>query len=121
MDYLATRPGEVIGPTELAASVWRRDDQSAVDVVKVTISHLRRKLGAEIVQTVHGGYRLGPSRGDGPDDLERQQLLRVLTETDWNLSDAAARLGVPRSTLHYRVERQGLGRRERSAAAAPGP
>src|SRR6266849_6934198 len=35
--------------------------------------------------------------------LEREQLLQALNETDWNLSRAAARLGIPRNTLRYRI------------------
>ena len=41
----------------------------------------------------------------GPD---REALQRVLDATDWNLSRAANRLGIPRNTLRYRIERLGL-------------
>jgi DNA-binding response OmpR family regulator len=104
LNYLAQKPGEVIGPAELATAVWQRDDVSAPDVVKVYVSHLRKKLGGGLVHTVRGaGYRLGP----GPDP-EREVLLQVLTETNGNLSRAARRLGIPYSTFHYRVEKHGL-------------
>jgi DNA-binding NtrC family response regulator/tetratricopeptide (TPR) repeat protein len=39
---------------------------------------------------------------------ERRTLLDVLRTEGWNFSRAAARLGVPRNTLRYRVERLGL-------------
>ncbi len=42
--------------------------------------------------------------------LEREQLLHALNETDWNLSRTAARLGIPRNTLRYRIEKYGLQR-----------
>jgi DNA-binding NtrC family response regulator/predicted ATPase len=39
---------------------------------------------------------------------ERDQLLEALDATAWNLSQAAARLQLPRNTLRYRMERHGL-------------
>jgi DNA-binding NtrC family response regulator/tetratricopeptide (TPR) repeat protein len=42
-------------------------------------------------------------------DAERSRLLEALRATSWNLSQAAARLGIPRNTLRYRMERLGLG------------
>jgi DNA-binding NtrC family response regulator/tetratricopeptide (TPR) repeat protein len=41
-------------------------------------------------------------------ERERDQLLEALRETDWNISRAAARLGIPRNTLRYRIEKHGL-------------
>jgi DNA-binding NtrC family response regulator/tetratricopeptide (TPR) repeat protein len=41
--------------------------------------------------------------------VERTRLLEALRATRWNLSRAAARLGVPRNTLRYRMEKLGLG------------
>jgi transcriptional regulator with AAA-type ATPase domain/tetratricopeptide (TPR) repeat protein len=43
---------------------------------------------------------------DGPS--ERAQLLEALRASDWNISRAAERLGIPRNTLRYRLERHGL-------------
>jgi non-specific serine/threonine protein kinase len=60
--------------------------------------------------------------GDGPgslretlDAVERERLLRALDESDWNISQAAAQLGLPRGTLRYRMARHGL------APAPPSP
>jgi DNA-binding NtrC family response regulator/tetratricopeptide (TPR) repeat protein len=39
---------------------------------------------------------------------ERQQLLGVLDDTAWNFTRAAVRLGIPRNTLRYRIEKLGL-------------
>ena len=41
-------------------------------------------------------------------ELERERLLEALEATHWNLSRAAARLGIPRNTLRYRIEKHGL-------------
>src|SRR5262249_50926940 len=42
------------------------------------------------------------------DEVLRQSLLDALAETDWNISLAAARLGVARNTVYARLERFGL-------------
>ena len=41
-------------------------------------------------------------------DVEREHLLDALRQTNWNISRAAARLGVSRNTLRYRIEKYGL-------------
>ncbi len=53
---------------------------------------------------------LGRRRGEAGGSAERTRLLEALSETDWNLSRAAARLGIPRNTLRYRMEKHGLRR-----------
>ena len=45
---------------------------------------------------------------DGDEESQRRDLLEALRATDWNLTRAASRLGVPRNTLRYRMERLGL-------------
>ena len=54
-------------------------------------------------------------RGDGG---ERARLLEALEATDWNLSRAAARLGLPRNTLRYRLDKHGLTAGRGAAASA---
>jgi DNA-binding NtrC family response regulator/tetratricopeptide (TPR) repeat protein len=39
---------------------------------------------------------------------ERERLLGTLREVKWNISRAAAQLGIPRNTLRYRMEKHGL-------------
>ncbi|MBI3457548.1 MAG: sigma 54-interacting transcriptional regulator [Candidatus Rokubacteria bacterium] len=51
--------------------------------------------------------------------VERAHLVEALRETSWNISRAAARLGIPRNTLRYRIEKHGL--RPPGSAAAPSP
>jgi transcriptional regulator with AAA-type ATPase domain/tetratricopeptide (TPR) repeat protein len=49
------------------------------------------------------------------DEVERAHLLDALGATSWNVSQAAARLGISRNTLRYRIEKHGL----RPGAPAP--
>lgn len=69
------------------------------------------------------GARSGPSAAAAPpgsgatlslDELERQHLLQVLAQCDWNITGAARLLDVSRDTLRYRMTRHGL---QRPAAA----
>ena len=62
-----------------------------------------------------GPRATGPSGADERQALldsearaERQRLHEALTETRWNIARAAARLGIPRNTLRYRMEKHGL-------------
>ena len=64
---------------------------------------------------VEDGGRAPGAEGDGVgslretlDAVERERLLRALTESEWNISQAAAQLGLPRGTLRYRIARHGL-------------
>jgi len=46
-------------------------------------------------------------------DAEREHILRVLRETNWVLGGpegAAARLGMKRSTLHWKMKKLGISR-----------
>ena len=42
-------------------------------------------------------------------DLEREQLLGALNDTNWNVSRAAIQLGISRNRLRYRIEKHRLG------------
>ena len=57
-----------------------------------------------------------PAPSQSSREQMRTHLLEVLTETGWNISQTAVRLGVARNTVLARIERFGL---KRSAAAAP--
>jgi len=61
--YFMLHPGEVLGPERLLDHVWDEHADPFTNTVRVTVSHLRRKLRAagagEIIETVVGaGYRL---------------------------------------------------------------
>jgi DNA-binding response OmpR family regulator len=55
--YLAAHPGRVFTRTQLLDQVWGYGDDSGARTVDSHVRALRRKLGADIVRTVHGvGY-----------------------------------------------------------------
>jgi DNA-binding response OmpR family regulator len=57
--YLAARPGRVSTREELLAQVWGYDVPSGARTVDSHIRTIRRKLGSEVVRTVHGvGYAI---------------------------------------------------------------
>ena len=57
LHYLAGRPGRVATREELLEQVWGYEIPSGARTVDSHVRSLRRKLGAEIVRTVHGvGY-----------------------------------------------------------------
>jgi DNA-binding response OmpR family regulator len=55
--YLASRPGRVASREELLVNVWGYEVPSGARTVDSHIRSIRRKLGADVVRTVHGvGY-----------------------------------------------------------------
>lgn len=57
-------PGRVFSRPQLLDLVWGYDFEGASNVVEVYVSQLRRKLGANRIQTVRGvGYRLSGGEG----------------------------------------------------------
>jgi DNA-binding response OmpR family regulator len=63
LEYLMTRPGEVVAAEELLEHVWDENVDPFTQTVRVTVGTLRRKLGADdnspLIETVVGkGYRL---------------------------------------------------------------
>ncbi len=56
---LGERPGRVLTREHLLARVWDWPDASGTRAVDSHVKTLRRKLGAEVIRTVHGvGYAL---------------------------------------------------------------
>jgi transcriptional regulator with AAA-type ATPase domain/tetratricopeptide (TPR) repeat protein len=51
----------------------------------------------------------GAVLGDAMLEVERAHLLDALEKSAWNITQAALRLGLPRNTLRYRLDRHGLG------------
>ena len=61
LHVLARAPGMVYTREQLLAEVWGYSDGSGARTVDSHIAALRRKLGPEVVRTVHGvGYALDP-------------------------------------------------------------
>ncbi|GAA2035331.1 response regulator transcription factor [Pseudokineococcus marinus] len=57
--HLGEQPGRVLTREQLMASVWDWSDASGTRAVDSQVKTLRRKLGADVVRTVHGvGYAL---------------------------------------------------------------
>jgi DNA-binding response OmpR family regulator len=57
--YLAVRPGRVATREELLEQVWGYEIPSGARTVDSHVRSLRRKLGADIIRTVHGvGYAI---------------------------------------------------------------
>ena len=57
--FLAESPGEVFTREDLLAEVWGYDIASGLRTVDSHIRALRRKLGSDVIRTVHGvGYAL---------------------------------------------------------------
>jgi DNA-binding response OmpR family regulator len=57
---LMQRPGALLTRAELEDSVYGWGDEVASNAVEVHLHHLRRKLGAGVIQNVRGlGYRIG--------------------------------------------------------------
>ncbi len=52
--------------------------------------------------------KAGETVNDEMDALERGRIEEALRADGWNISRAAARLGLPRNTLRYRMERHGI-------------
>lgn len=59
LETLLRHPGRVLSREQLLSHVWGYDHENGTNVVDVYVSCLRRKLGADAVQTVRGmGCRL---------------------------------------------------------------
>ncbi len=68
--------------------------------------------------------KASPSRSDTLEEAERKHVLAVLEETNWVLAGprgAAARLGVKRSTLQYRMGKLGISRGSQPVTKAFAP
>jgi DNA-binding response OmpR family regulator len=59
LDVMADRPGSVFSRGELLEQIWAWADAAPTRAVDSQIKALRRKIGAEMIRTVHGvGYAL---------------------------------------------------------------
>lgn len=61
LEYLMHRIGSVVSRTEIIEHIYAQDYDRDSNTVEVFIGRLRKKLPAELIETVRGqGYRLGP-------------------------------------------------------------
>jgi two-component system OmpR family response regulator len=60
--YLMHRAGQVVSRSELVEHLYAQDFDRDSNTVEVFVGRLRRKLGADLIETVRGmGYRLVPA------------------------------------------------------------
>jgi DNA-binding NtrC family response regulator/tetratricopeptide (TPR) repeat protein len=97
-------PGNV---RELANVMERIALLSDATTVTAPMLGLPSALASRSLDASPGEERRAAAEADA--SAERARLLEALRGTRWNLSRAAARLGVPRNTLRYRMEKLGLG------------
>jgi transcriptional regulator with AAA-type ATPase domain len=74
------------------------------DASQVSADALRLPRGPRVAAAL----RSGESVNDQIASVERSRIEDALRAESWNISRAAARLGLPRNTLRYRMERHGL-------------
>jgi DNA-binding response OmpR family regulator len=59
LETLMRHPGQVLSQAQLLDQVWGYDHEPGSNVVEVYVGYLRRKLDAQLIETVRGaGYRL---------------------------------------------------------------
>ena len=64
LETFLTYPNQVLSREQLLSQVWGYDFQPGSNVVDVYVGYLRKKLGAELIETVHGvGYRFRAGSG----------------------------------------------------------
>jgi len=107
--YTALRAYEWPGNVRQLANAMERvallTDSTAVSASALGLAPAA--VGAADVPGVPEGG--GAVLGDAMFEVERAHLLNALEKCDWNITQAALLLGLPRNTLRYRLDRHGLG------------
>jgi len=105
-------PGNI---RELQNVIERAVILSPGPVLRVSLSELKQPAA---------NSKASPSRSDTLEEAERKHVLGVLEETNWVLAGpngAAARLGMKRSTLQYRMGKLGISRNPQPVTRAFAP
>jgi two-component system, OmpR family, response regulator len=62
LTYLVTHAGRLVSRTELSEHIYAYDDDKDSNTIAVFVARLRKKLGAEVIQTLRGrGYMIEPA------------------------------------------------------------
>jgi two-component system OmpR family response regulator len=65
LSYLLHHQGKVISRTELTEHLYDQDFDRDSNTVEVFVGRLRKKIGADMIETIRGlGYRLGAARDE---------------------------------------------------------
>jgi DNA-binding response OmpR family regulator len=63
LELLMRYPGKVFSPEAIIDRVWEQSEYPVTDVIRTHIMNLRRKLGGEVIETVHGvGYKISSTK-----------------------------------------------------------
>lgn len=88
-----------------------------------TVTAVSLGLEPTVQKSVEGATPSVRGLAEAVGALERERIVAALVKTKWNVSHAAALLGLPRNTLHYRIAKHGLrpveGWRRRQRTTAP--
>lgn len=74
--HLALAHGRVLTPDALAELVWDSQPDNVRNALQAAVSRLRRTYGEGLVETSHGGYRLGAAQVDAEEAAELLRLSR---------------------------------------------
>ena len=62
LEAFLARPGQLLSKAQLEEKLYAFDAEVESNTIEVHVSHLRKKLGASVIETERGlGYRLGPA------------------------------------------------------------
>ena len=60
LEALLSRPGQIFSKAQLEEKLYAFDAEVESNTIEVHVSRLRKKLGAQVIETERGlGYRLG--------------------------------------------------------------
>ena len=92
---------------QLRAHSWPGNLRELRNVLERAVLHRRGDLlqPEDLHLTTDSGAAAAPSRLE---DLERQHILKVLTEERYRVPETAERLGMPRSTLYQKLKEFGV-------------
>jgi two-component system, NtrC family, response regulator AtoC len=109
-------PGNVRELANVIERVALLSDGITVTAATLALPSPRARLGA-----LPGGAAERQAVVEAESEAERSRVLETLRVVKWNISQAAVRLGMPRNTLRYRMEKLGLGSDSKAGPSATPP